>query len=220
MSLRGRFFALTYDRMSAKIERAGLRAEREGLLAGASGQVLEIGAGTGANLDFYSSELESLTVTDPESPMLKRLQHRVGEQAPLATVLRASAEDLPFEDDTFDTAVSTLVLCGVSDQLRALRELHRVLRPGGRLLFIEHVRSDEPGLARRQDRMNGLNHFLVGCDCNRATLDSIRAAGFEVTELEHTTLREAPAHVSPLVVGAATAGSVGASSLRGGVPVE
>jgi ubiquinone/menaquinone biosynthesis C-methylase UbiE len=204
MSLRSRFFALTYDRMSARIERAGLRAHREALIAGASGRVLEIGAGTGANLGFYSSELESLTVTEPESPMLKRLKRGVQEHAPLTTVVRAPAEDLPFEDDIFDTAVSTLVLCGVSDQSRALRELHRVLRPGGRLLFIEHVRSDEPGLARRQDRMNGLNHFFVGCDCNRATLDSIEAAGFEVTELQHTTLAEAPAFVSPLIVGAAT----------------
>ncbi len=205
MSLQGRFFALTYDRMSAKMERAGLHAQREALLAGASGRVLEIGAGTGANLGLYGSEVEALTVTEPESPMLKRLQRRVQEQAPKTTVLRAPAEDLPFEDGSFDTAVSTLVLCGVSDQPRALGELRRVLRPGGKLLFIEHVRSDEPGLARKQDRMNGLNHFLVGCDCNRTTLDSIQAAGFEVSQLERTTLAKAPAFVRPLIVGAATA---------------
>ncbi len=213
MSLQSRFFALTYDRMSAKLERAGLHAHRETLLAGASGRVLEIGAGTGANLGLYGSEVEALTVTEPESPMLKRLQRRVVEQAPKTTVLRAPAEDLPFEDGSFDTAVSTLVLCGVSDQPRALRELHRVLRPGGKLLFIEHVRSDEPGLARKQDRMNGLNHFLVGCDCNRTTLDSIQAAGFEVSQLERTTLAKAPAFVRPLIVGAATASLHG--SMRG-----
>ena len=199
MSLRGRFFALTYDRMSAKIERAGLRAHREELLAGASGQVLEIGAGTGANLGLYGSELESLTVTEPEAPMLKWLECHVQERLPLTTVVRAPAEDLPFADGTFDTAVSTLVLCGVDDQERALRELRRVLRPGGKLLFIEHVRSDEASLARKQDRMNGLNHFLVGCDCNRTTLDSIQAAGFGVIRLERTTLDEAPSFVSPLI---------------------
>ena len=96
MSLQSRFFALTYDRMSAKMERAGLHAHREALLAGASGRVLEIGAGTGANLDLYGSEVLSLTVTEPESPMLKRLQRRVKEQTPTAAVLRAPAEGSAF----------------------------------------------------------------------------------------------------------------------------
>src|SRR5579864_5881966 len=195
VSLRKRFFAFTYDRMSAKAEKAGLGALRKELLVEASGDVLEIGGGTGANLAYYGPAVETLTVTEPETPMLRRLQRRASEHAPSARVLRAPAEDLPFDDASFDTAVSTLVLCGVSDQPRALRELHRVLRPGGTLLFIEHVRSDEPGLARKQDRMNGLNHFLVGCDCNRTTLDSIQAAGFEVSQLERTTLAKAPAFV-------------------------
>jgi ubiquinone/menaquinone biosynthesis C-methylase UbiE len=147
------------------------RADRDRqLLAGAAGQVLEIGAGTGSNLRFYGPAVESLTLTEPETPMLRRLEHKAGEQAPGATVLRAPAEDLPFEDATFDVAVSTLVLCGVDDQPRALRELRRVLRPGGQLLFIEHVRSGDTRLARSQDRMNGINRFAVGCDCNRPTL--------------------------------------------------
>lgn len=204
MSLRGRFFALTYDRQLARVEKAGLRTLRERLLAAAGGRVLEIGAGTGANLPFYGSAVESLTMTEPERPMLRRLEQRVREQAPLAKVLRAPAEDLPFEDDTFDTVVSTLVLCGVSDQPRALRQLLRVLRPGGELLFLEHVRSDEARLARTQDRMNGLNRFVAGCECNRPTLDSIRAAGFEVKRIEHTTLLKVPRFVRPLIVGVAT----------------
>jgi ubiquinone/menaquinone biosynthesis C-methylase UbiE len=204
MTLRSRFFALTYDRMIAKSEKAGLRALREELLAGANGEVLEIGAGTGANLPFYGSGVESLTMTEPEPAMLRRLQGRAREQAPGAMILRAPAEDLPFEDDTFDVAVSTLVLCGVGDQPRALRELRRVLRPGGRLLFIEHVRSDDVKLARKQDRLNGLNRFVVGCDCNRPTLDSIRQAGFTVTQLDHTVVPEAPAFVRPAIVGSAT----------------
>jgi SAM-dependent methyltransferase len=205
MSLGGRFFALTYDRMGAKVEKAGLSALRKALLANAAGTVLEIGGGTGANLRFYGPSVGSLTVTEPEPAMLKRLRSRAGEQAPSALLLQAPAEDLPFEDDTFDTAVSTLVLCGVSDQPRALRELRRVLRPTGRLLFIEHVRSDEDSLARLQDRMNGLNRLVARCECNRPTLDSIRAAGFEVTHLERTTLNKVPKFVRPLIVGTAVA---------------
>ena len=167
--------------------------------------MLEIGAGTGANLALYGSGVESLTLTEPEPPMLKRLEKRAHEQAPHAKVLRAPAEELPFADDSFDTAVSTLVLCGVDDQPRALSELRRVLRPGGKLIFIEHVRSDEPGLARKQNRMNGVNRFLVGCDCNRRTLASIEAAGFTVEHVEHATLNGVPMFVSPLIVGTAAA---------------
>jgi ubiquinone/menaquinone biosynthesis C-methylase UbiE len=205
MSLRSRVFAAMYDRMSAGSEQAGLGAFRQGLLAGADGRVLEIGGGTGANLVYYPAEVETLTITEPEPPMLKRLQGHVRERAPQATVLRAPAEDLPFEDDSFDTAVSTLVLCGVDDQPRALRELRRVLRPGGRLLFIEHVRADDPELARFQDRMNGLNRFVVGCECNRPTLETIEGAGFDVTQLERTVMPKAPKFTRPLIVGAAEA---------------
>jgi ubiquinone/menaquinone biosynthesis C-methylase UbiE len=205
MSLRGSLFAMTYDRQMAKAEKAGLRTLRENLLSGASGRVLEIGAGTGANLPFYGPGVESLTMTEPEVPMVRRLERRVRGQAPLARVLRAPAEDLPFETGTFDIAVSTLVLCGVSDQPRALSELRRVLRPGGQLLFVEHVRSGEPRLARRQDRMNWLNRIVVCCECNRPTLDSIMAAGFAVARVEHGSLPKAPSFVRPLVTGSANA---------------
>jgi ubiquinone/menaquinone biosynthesis C-methylase UbiE len=205
MSLRSKFFAMTYDRQMAKTEKAGLRAFRERLLAGLSGDVLEIGGGTGANLPWYGPAVTSLTLTEPQPPMLRRLERTVGEHYPSATVLRAPAEDLPFDDHTFDVAVSTLVLCGVDDQPRALRELRRVLRPGGQLVFIEHVRADDPGTARLQDRMNWLNRIVVCCDCNRPTLDSIKAAGFTVTRLEHTALPKAPKFVSPAILGSAAA---------------
>ena len=205
MSLRTTVFALTYDRQIAGTEQAGLRAFREQLLAGAHGDVLEIGGGTGANLPLYGPDLSSLTVTEPSPAMLRRLERRVGEHRPSARVLRAPAEDLPFDDHTFDTAVSTLVLCGVDDQPRALRELRRVLRPGGQLLFIEHLRADDPALARLQDRMNWLNRLVVCCDCNRPTLDSIQDAGFTLAEAEHTALPKAPKFARPMVVGRATA---------------
>ena len=131
MSLRSKFFAATYDRQMKKVEKAGLSDLRAGLVAQACGRVLEIGGGTGANLPHYGPAVTSLTITEPETPMLKRLERRVLAEAPGTTVLRAPAEDLPFEDGSFDVVVSTLVLCGVDDQPRALREIHRVLRPEG-----------------------------------------------------------------------------------------
>jgi ubiquinone/menaquinone biosynthesis C-methylase UbiE len=203
MSLRWTIMAPAYDRMMRGTEDGGARELRQGLVADASGRVLEIGAGTGLNLPHYDGSIESLVLTEPQAPMVRQLQRAVHEQAPQAQVLRAPAEDLPFEDDSFDTVVTTLVLCGVDDQPRALREARRVLRTGGRLLFLEHVRSDDPGLARFQDRMNWLNRVVVGCDCNRPTLSSIEAAGFTVSKLQHSTMPKAPKFVRPLIVGSA-----------------
>jgi ubiquinone/menaquinone biosynthesis C-methylase UbiE len=205
MSLRSTFFALAYDRQMAKTEKAGLRAFRERLLAGVSGDVLEIGGGTGANLPWYGPTVTSLTLTEPQLPMLRRLERTATEHHPSAKVLRAPAEDLPFDDHTFDVAVSTLVLCGVDDQPRALRELRRVLRAGGQFLFIEHVRAEDAGTAQLQDKMNWLNRLVVCCDCNRPTLDSIKTAGFTLTLLEHTVLPKAPKFVRPAILGSATA---------------
>jgi ubiquinone/menaquinone biosynthesis C-methylase UbiE len=203
MSLRWTILAPAYDRMTRKGEEAGLGAMREGLLSDAEGRVLEIGGGTGSNLRYYG-ESDSLIVTEPQPAMLRRLQDKVREQASGAEVVQAPAEDLPFEDASFDTVVSTLVLCGV-DQERSLGEVRRVLRPGGRLLFLEHVRADDPKLARVQDRMNWLNRFLLGCECNRQTLAAIEAAGFTISRVEHATMPEAPKFVRPLVIGAAVA---------------
>jgi ubiquinone/menaquinone biosynthesis C-methylase UbiE len=137
--------------------------------------------------------------------MLKRLTGRVQKLRPDTMVLRAPSEDLPFDQCTFDTVVSTLVLCGVDDQPRALREIRRVLRPGGRLLFIEHVRSTDPATARKQDRMNWLNRAVVCCDCNRPTLETIEQAGFQVDAIEHTVLPKSPTFVRPTIIGRAMA---------------
>jgi ubiquinone/menaquinone biosynthesis C-methylase UbiE len=204
MSVWGRIFAAMYDHVLGATEKAGLSAHREALIGEASGDVLEIGGGTGANLPYYRNGVKTLTITEPEKPMARRLERRIGERTPKAMFLRAPAEDLPFEDASFDVAVSTLVLCTVDDQPRALRELRRVLRPGGKLLFIEHVRSDDPKLARWQDRMLPLNVRIGhGCHCNRRTLDGLRSAGFEVTRIEHDELKRVPPFVRPLIVGVA-----------------
>jgi len=204
MSIWGHVFAAIYDRMGAKAEEAGMADHRRSLLGGLSGDVLEIGGGTGRNLPYYGDGVASLTITEPERPMVKRLRRQMEAHRPDATLLRAPAEDLPFSDDSFDVVVSTLVLCTVDDQPRALRELRRVLRPGGKLVFIEHVRSDDEALARKQDRMAPINLRIGhGCHCNRATLEGIRNAGFTVDEVGRDTLKHVPSFVSPLVLGVA-----------------
>ena len=139
--------------------------------------------------------------------MARRLAHHLTEQDRAIELVRAAAEDLPFEDGSFDFAVSALVLCAVEDQPRALGEVRRVLKPDGRLLFIEHARSEDDGLARWQDRLNWLNQFVVNCDCNRATLQGICTAGFSITDVTHGELKKVPPFVRPLVVGTAVASS-------------
>lgn len=204
MSLGGWLFACLYDRLTSGVEAAGLRARRERLLGTARGRVLEIGAGTGANLPFYGDGVDAITAAEPEAPMARRLEHRVRDLRRRVEVVEAPAERLPFADAEFDTVVSTLVLCTVSDLAGALKEIRRVLKPGGRLLFIEHVRSDEPRVAAWQDRLNGLNRIVAhGCNCNRSTVESIRAAGFRITSLERGELAKAPPFVRPLAVGTA-----------------
>jgi ubiquinone/menaquinone biosynthesis C-methylase UbiE len=206
MSVSGWLFACIYDRMTASVEAAGLRPRRERLLGSARGRVLEIGAGTGANLPFYAEGVEAITVAEPEAPMARKLARRLREQRRGIALVQAPAEQLPFGDAQFDTVVSTLVLCTVRDLTRALSEVGRVLKPAGRLLFIEHVRSEEPRLAAWQDRLNGLNRIVAhGCNCNRSTLNAIRAAGFTVTSLEQGNLAKAPPFVRPLIVGTAEA---------------
>ena len=204
MSLGGRVFAAGYDRITVGIEAAGLGAHRKALLSRAGGRVLEIGAGTGRNLEYYGDAVESLTVAEPEIAMTRRLVRRIGEQPRPVALVRAPAEELPFEDGSFDVVVSTLVLCTVEEQAKALAEIRRVLEPSGELLFIEHVRSDRPKLARWQNRLNGLNRFVArGCNCNRDTVGAIRLAGFTIEELDRSELKKVPPTLRPLVIGTA-----------------
>ncbi len=204
MSLWGRIFAAGYEKFMAGTEKAGLRDHRKKLLAPVRGRVLEIGGGTGANLPFYGPAVDELVIVEPEEPMARRLERKLADYSLPVRVVHAPAEDLPVEDASFDFVVSTLVLCTVEDPNRALREARRVLKPGGRLLFVEHVRSDNPKLARWQDRLNGLqNRIGHGCNCNRPTLELIKNQGFTITQLEHDRLPKAPPIVRPLVVGAA-----------------
>jgi ubiquinone/menaquinone biosynthesis C-methylase UbiE len=210
VSIYGRLFAALYDRMLAGTERAGLSERRDNLLAGASGAVLEIGAGTGLNLEHYPDAVTELTLTEPEEPMARRLEEKLAASTRTGRVVRARAEDLPFADDSFDTVVCTLVLCTVSDPERALAEIERVLRPGGRFLFLEHVRSDDPRVARWQDRLHGIwLRFGHGCNCNRPTPALIGESRLTIEEIEHGELPKAPAIVRPLAAGRAVAPASG-----------
>lgn len=204
MSLYGRLFAAGYGRFMAGTEKAGLRDHREALLARVAGRALEIGGGTGANLPFYGQGVEELVIAEPEEPMARRLERKQNDYSLPARVVRAGAEELPFEDQSFDFAVSTLVLCTVSDPGRALEQIHRTLKPGGQLLFLEHVRAEDARLGRWQDRLDAVQvRAGHGCHCNRRTLEHIQYVGFRVTELAHDRARKAPAIVAPLIVGAA-----------------
>lgn len=188
--------ALLYDPVLALGERRGMAARRRALLRPLRGRVLEIGAGTGLNLPHYPSDLE-LVLTEPDRAMAARLRRRFG-----VDVVPAPAEALPFEDASFDAVVSTLVLCTVDDPGAALAELRRVLRPGGRLVFIEHVRASGR-LACWQDRLvRPWRRVAAGCRCNRPTLDTLRDAGLVVTARSEQW-RGMPALVRPLVVGEA-----------------
>lgn len=208
MPLYDRLFASLYDRTLRETERAGLADRRRDLLAGLSGDVLEIGAGTGLNLDYYPSSVKRLVLTEPSAAMAARLKARLAESdanGQVGEVVIAPAERLPFDDDSFDAVVSTLVLCTVPDPAATLGEVHRVLRPGGELLLIEHVRSDDPARAKWQDRLETpWRIFGNGCRCNRDTESLVRNAGFDFGKLEHGKLRKAPPIVRPLIQGRAT----------------
>lgn len=193
MSLSGRLFAALYDRIGPCADAAGVGELRAQLLAQARGRVLELGAGTGLNLAHYGPAVTSLVLTEPEEPMARRLERHLAESGREAAVVRSAAEALPFPDGSFDTVVATLVLCTVADVERTLAEAARVLVPGGRLLALEHVRSEDPRTARWQDRLarpwGVVGH---GCRPNQDTGALLRASALEVQRLEPIRLPGAP----------------------------
>lgn len=206
-----RLGALVYDRLVMKRSQdAGLADARRDALALARGEVLEIGAGTGLNLPAYPrTGITRLVLTEPHEPMRRQIEAKVAQTAAPVEVVDAVAEHLPFDDATFDTVTGTLVLCEADDPAAALDEIARVLKPGGRYLFLEHVRSDDPALARRQDRWARLWRATAGgCNCNRDTLATVAASGLDVERHRIGRFPKAPRIVSPLLSGVAVRGDV------------
>jgi ubiquinone/menaquinone biosynthesis C-methylase UbiE len=201
------FFARIYDYMIAGSEKAGLADMRHSLLSAAAGRTLEIGAGTGHNLPHYTDAVTELVLAEPDPYMAARLRERLTREHPSvasAQVTTAPAEDLPFDDGSFDTVVSTLVLCTVSDPRGALAEARRVLVEGGRFLFLEHVRSDSPRLAWWQDRLERPWGWFAGaCHPNRPTSNTLADAGMFIEQLDRERFPKAPRILRPMIKGVA-----------------
>src|SRR6476660_9810548 len=196
-----RVFALLYDPVLWLGELAGVRRQRSALLANARGRVVELGAGTGLNIAHYPDGIADLVLTEPDAAMRRRLARRLQRHGRVAQLVDAPAERLPLADASVDTVVSTLVLCTVPDPERTLREIARVLRPEGQLLFIEHVRANSRLLAALQDSLfQPWRRFAAGCCCNRPTVEVMRACGFAVAA-DDSVWRAMPAIVRPLSVG-------------------
>lgn len=206
MSLFGRLYAAGYDRFEARAERkSGADAHRRRLAGEAKGEVLEVGAGTGRNLPEYEAA-ERVVALEPEPDMRARAERRAKRAGVPVEVVDGDAMALPFPDASFDTVVTSLVLCTIPDPGRALAEARRVLRPSGTLRFYEHVRSDDPELATRQDRWcRPWRWFGRGCHPNRDTVTLIERSGFRVSEIEEHVLGGVPSIVRPHVLGVAEA---------------
>lgn len=160
------------------------RAERAKLIPLASGTVLEVGIGSALNIPFYGTRVQKLYGVDPSLELWRLGRKRVREAAIPVAFLGSSAEQIPLDDMVMDTVVSTWTLCTIPDALKALEEMRRVLKPGGRFLFVEHGWSPDPKVAAWQERLNPVwKRVAGGCNLNRKIDDLIVQAGFRVTEI-------------------------------------
>lgn len=195
-----RWFAAIYDKMSRSEERGFLREMRKQLLGYLAGDVLEIGAGTGANFEHYPTNVQ-VTALEPDPFMLKRAEQKLATLGRSnITLQQAPAERLPFDDASFNVVVSTLVLCTVHDVPQSLAEIRRVLKPGGQLCFIEHVRA-RGFFGGVQDIIRPIwGWFGAGCHPNRRTVDALRGARFDVVVTERRKMMA----FAPLIRGTAS----------------
>jgi ubiquinone/menaquinone biosynthesis C-methylase UbiE len=201
--------ATFYDAFMSRMERAGVGEWRKALLADVGGRVLEVGAGTGANLPFFPTSLERLVVAEPDASMRARLVKRIAVHGTKAETSDASLDGLPWPDASFDVVVGMLVLCTVADPARALAEIRRVLVPGGAFVYLEHVAADhDPGRLAWQRRIEPVWSVLAGgCKLTRRTSEAIRDAGFDVAGETRQSARKALPIFRTMVRGTARATS-------------
>jgi ubiquinone/menaquinone biosynthesis C-methylase UbiE len=204
--VRHPIFARFYARVSGPMEQHGMADHRRRLLSGLQGRVLEVGAGNGLNFAHYPDTVAEVIAVEPEAH-LRELATAAASRAPVPVrVVDGTAERLPAGDGEVDAGVASLVLCSVADQPRALAELRRVIRPGGELRFLEHVRADTPALARVQRMLDPVwPLFVGGCHTSRDTLAAIAAAGFEPDRVDRFRFPEGriPSPTGPHVLGVA-----------------
>ena len=204
MSLSQWLFAACYDVLNWGVE--GRLAPYRYLTAGrAKGEVVEIGGGTGANLPFYRPDVR-LTMVEPNPHMAQRLRSRAAKLGREVTIVPDVGEHLPFSDASVDSVVTTLVLCMVDDLHGVVAEARRVLRPGGTLLFYEHVISPSATVRKWQERINPMWRFVTtGCNLNRDISGAIKSAGFRGVEVRAFELSVGLPVTIPNIVGVATA---------------
>ena len=179
-----------------------VKKTRERVVSPAKGDVLEVACGAGPNVDYYSDQVTRLTLTDAHEEMLAQAKNKLAGHNPLlkfdvaCAVLRG--ENLPFNNESFDTVILTFGLCSIPDPIRALHEVVRVLRKGGNLLFLDHGRSPDPVVAKIQDWIDPLQVALAcGCHVNRAIKDLIIGSGLELTKCQEYYFGEVPPLLGP-----------------------
>jgi ubiquinone/menaquinone biosynthesis C-methylase UbiE len=193
-------FSASWDRVMSGAEEMGLREMRRQLLSEASGRTIDIGAGTGANIGLFPATVTELTFVEPDRHMVDKLRPKLARAGLPAEVATVGAEDLPFADASIDTAVFVMSLCTIPNPAAALTEVARVLRPGGKMLFLEHVRSEDDRFSRWQDRFEEPWHFFCdGCYCNRDTVATIKASPLTVERVTAEKFPKFPLLVPPLV---------------------
>lgn len=207
--VRHPIFARFFDRLSRLMERE-VGEHRQELLAGLSGRVVEVGAGNGMNFQHYPARVEEVVALEPEAYLRDKAEQAARDAPVRVTVRDGLADPLPLQDREFDAAIASLVLCTVPDPGRALAELRRVLKPGGELRFLEHVRSERPRKARLQERLDRSGIWPRvggGCHCARDTVAAIEAAGFHIERSRSLDFGPSWVITNPHILGVARAPS-------------